>query len=41
LCADANSRASPLPTHLFERSRLAMGSELRLIAWTTNDAAAQ
>jgi thiamine biosynthesis lipoprotein len=32
---------APTDTHLFERSRLAMGSELRLTAWTTDDAAAQ
>ena len=41
LCAHGNGGALPLPTHLFERSRLAMGSELHLTAWTTDDAAAQ
>jgi len=32
--------ASPVPHHLVEKARLAMGSELRLTVWTQNDAAA-
>src|SRR6185369_11016356 len=36
-----NSRAEPgRPAHLVERAGLAMGSELRLTAWATDDASA-
>ena len=39
-CAIACSGPAPVAPHAVERSRLAMGSQLRLLAWATDDEAA-
>jgi len=39
-CAIGCGQAAPVAPHPVERSRLAMGSQLRVLAWTSDDAAA-
>ncbi len=40
LCASCRAAATPEPAHPVERTRVSMGSQLRLTAWTSQEAAA-
>lgn len=39
-CSEARTAPAPASAHLIDRARVSMGSEVRLTAWTTDDAAA-